>query len=148
VPGIDRATVRQRLEVHRTLAQCARCHNKIDPLGFALENFNAAGAWRDQEGFGYKGRVNRDDPFIDASATMPDGTEFVGVAGLQASLMEQEELFLGCLSAKLLTYALGRELGVADQVHVQAAVRQLQSDDDTLRSLIQFIVQSEPFQTK
>src|SRR5205085_633358 len=54
VPGIDKATVRKRLEIHRELPQCARCHNKIDPLGFALENFNAAGEWRDREGFGYK----------------------------------------------------------------------------------------------
>ena len=53
VPGIDKATVRKRLEIHRELPQCARCHNKIDPLGFALENFNASGEWRDQEGFGY-----------------------------------------------------------------------------------------------
>ncbi len=72
VPGIDRATVRARLEIHRTRAQCARCHNKIDPLGFALENFNAAGKWRDQEGFGYNGRVQRDDPKIDASSKLPN----------------------------------------------------------------------------
>jgi hypothetical protein len=71
VPGIDKATVRQRLEIHRQLPQCARCHNKIDPLGFALENFNAAGQWRDREGFGYKGRVQKNDPKIDSTSQMP-----------------------------------------------------------------------------
>lgn len=59
VPGVDKATVRQRLEIHRSMEQCARCHNRIDPLGFALENYNAAGEWREQEGFGYKGRVKK-----------------------------------------------------------------------------------------
>lgn len=148
VPGIDKATVRQRLEIHRELAQCARCHNKIDPLGFALENFNAAGEWRDQEGFGYKGRVGANDPVIDASAKLLDGTEFVGVAGLQEVLVDKEELFLRCLAGKMFTYALGRELGVADKLHVDAAVEHMQQGDRTLRQLIQFVVRSEPFQTK
>ncbi|MCA9154439.1 MAG: DUF1592 domain-containing protein [Planctomycetales bacterium] len=149
VPGIDKATVRQRLEIHRTLPQCARCHNKIDPLGFALENYNAAGQWRDQEGFGYKGRIQRDDPAIDASSKLLDGTEIVGVDGLQTALLERDELFLNCLASKLFTYALGRELGVADQIQVKAAVAHMQqSGDDTLRSLLKFIVTSEPFRTK
>lgn len=148
VPGIDKATVRQRLEIHRTLPQCARCHNKIDPLGFALENFNAAGAWRDREGFGYKGRIDRNDPLIDASAKMIDGTEFVGVDGLQKVLLKQEDLFLKCLSGKLMTYALGRELGVADAPFVNQAVDHMNSNGDSLRSLIRWIVKSEVFQTK
>jgi len=148
VPGIDKATVRQRLEIHRELPQCARCHNKIDPLGFALENFNAAGEWRDQEGFGYKGRISQNDPVIDASAKLIDGTEFVGVNGLRDVLTEKKELFLSCLTSKLLAYALGRELGIADQVHVKAAVAHLQQNEDSLPALIQFIVASEPFRTK
>ena len=148
VPGIDKATVRQRLEIHRTLAQCARCHNKIDPLGFALENFNAAGEWRDREGFGYKGRVGRDDPLIDASSRLPDGTEIVGVDGLREALLQKEDLFLSCLAAKLLTYALGRELGVADQPQIKAAVAHMKQNKYTLRSLIQFIATSEMFRNK
>lgn len=149
VPGIDKATVRQRLEIHRELPQCARCHNKIDPLGFALENYNAAGEWREREGFGYKGRVQADDPKIDAASKLLDGTQIEGVAGLQAALLEKNELFLNCLAGKLFTYALGRELGVADQLHVKAAVAHLQQPGrDNLRSLIQFIVASEPFRTK
>lgn len=148
VPGIDKATVRQRLEIHRELPQCARCHNKIDPLGFALENFDAAGSFREREGFGYKGRIGDNDPFIDASAKMLDGTEFVGVDGLRDVLMEKEEYFLKCLTSKMLTYALGRELGVADGVHVNAAVKHLQEHDRTLRSLIHWIVASDVFRSK
>jgi hypothetical protein len=148
VPGIDKATVRKRLEIHRSLPQCARCHNKIDPLGFGLENFNAAGEWRDQEGFGYKGRIGPNDPKIDASAKMIDGTEFTGVDGLQTVLVKQEDLFLNCLSGKVFTYALGRELGIVDQLHVKAAVNRLKRSDKTLRSLIKFVATSEPFLTK
>lgn len=69
VPGIDKATVRQRLEIHRSLAQCARCHDKIDPLGFALENFDASGQWREREGFGYKGRIGEHDPLMSPTAS-------------------------------------------------------------------------------
>ena len=145
VPGLDKATVRQRLEIHRSLPQCARCHNKIDPLGFALENFNAAGDWRDQEGFGYKGRIGKNDPAIDASAKMIDGTEFVGVEGLQNALLQKEGLFLNCLAGKLFTYALGRELGVADQLHVNDAVDHLSSNDRTMKTLIKYVATSEPF---
>ncbi len=148
VPGIDKATVRQRLTAHRELPQCARCHSKIDPLGLALENFNAAGEWRAQEGFGYKGRIDKDDPVIDASAKLPDGTEFVGVEGLQAALLQKEDLFLHCLAGKLFTYALGRELGVADQPMVKAATGEMKQNGYTLRSLIHGIVASTAFRTK
>lgn len=147
VPGIDKATVRQRLEIHRELPQCARCHNKIDPLGFALENFNAAGEWRDQEGFGYKGRVQRDDPVINASSRMPDGTEINGVEGLQSAMLTQEDLFLRSLASKLLTYALGREPGLADQPLIQHSVQKMKSEGYTIRSLIHQIVASESFGT-
>ena len=147
VPGIDKATVRKRLEVHRTAAQCARCHDKIDPLGFALENFDAAGEWREQEGFGYKGRIGRDDPAIDASARLPDGTGIDGVAGLQAALLEREDLFLECLAEKLFTYALGRELGFSDQVQVEAAVAHVKGNGYTLRELLKFVVMSELFRS-
>lgn len=148
VPGINKATVRKRLEIHRELPQCARCHSKIDPLGFALENFNAAGEWREQEGFGYKGRVERDDPKIDARSKLPDGTEIDGVDALRSALRTKEDLFLNNLAAKLLAYALGRELGVADRSTVKAAVEHCRRNDYTLRSLVQFIVASEAFRTK
>lgn len=148
VPGIDKATVRQRLEVHRSLPQCARCHNKIDPLGFALENFNAAGEWREQEGFGYKGRIGKDDPTIDASSKMPDGTEIVGVSGLQEAMLEQEDLFLKSLATHLTTYALGRDLVLADRPMVDEAVRRMRQEGTTLRALVKAIVVSDAFGAK
>ena len=148
VPGIDKATVRKRLEIHRQLPQCARCHNKIDPLGFALENYNASGEWREQEGFGYKGRIDRNDPKIDASSKMPDGTEINGVVGLQNAMLAKEDQFLGALANKLLTYACGRELGLADQPTIKAAVADLKSNQYSLRALLKFIVCSEPFSEK
>ncbi len=148
VPGIDKATVRKRLEIHRELPQCARCHSKIDPLGFALENYNASGEWREQEGFGYKGRIERNDPKIDASSKLPDGTEITGVDDLRNELLKKEDLFLNCLSNKLFTYALGRELGVADQPTVKASIEHVKKNGYTLTSLIQFIAASETFLTK
>lgn len=148
VPGVDKATVRQRLAIHRELPQCARCHDKIDPLGFALENFNAAGKWRDQEGFGYKGRIQREDPRVDATARLPDGTVFEGVDGLREALLERRELFLNCLAGKLFAYALGRELGLADRPAVQAAIETMQRENLSLRSLIQAVVSSQVFQSK
>ena len=148
VPGIGKATVRQRLQIHRELPLCARCHDKIDPLGFALENFNATGEWREQEGFGYNGRIDRNDPKIDARATMPDGTEFVGVEGLQAELLKKEDLFLTALAKQLHTYALGRELGFADQPMLRAAVAGMKRESYTLRGLTHAVVASEAFRTK
>lgn len=148
VPGIDKATVRQRLEIHRQLPQCARCHDKIDPLGFALENYNAAGEWRLQEGFGYNGRVERDDPVIDASSKMPDGREINGVPGLQEALLAKEDLFLTAMAKRVLSYALGRELGFADQTLVEEIVRRNKAEKYTLRSMVQHVVLSDSFQTK
>ncbi len=148
VPGIGKATVRQRLNIHREAAACARCHDKIDPLGFSLENFNAAGEWRDVEATGWNGRTQPGDPKIDASATMPDGTKFVGVRGLQDALMGQQEKFLTGLSSKLHTYALGRELGFSDQPMVDAGVSAMKKGNYTLRSLIHAIVLSDSFASK
>ena len=115
---------------------------------FALENFNAAGEWREQEGFGYKGRIQSNDPKVDASSEMPDGTKIVGVAGLQAAMLKQEDLFFKCLVEKLLTYALGRELGLADGPTVNAAVEYTKKNGRTLRALLRFVVTCEPFGSK
>ncbi|PQO46005.1 hypothetical protein C5Y93_11525 [Blastopirellula marina] len=148
VPGIDKATVRQRLEIHRELPQCARCHSKIDPLGFALENFDGSGDWREREGHGYQGRIGENDPLIDATATLPDGTEINGIESLQAALVDKEDLFLRCLSEKMFTYALGREMGIVDRPQIGEAVAAMKADDKSLRTLIRFIVQSNTFQSK
>lgn len=148
VPGIGKATVRQRLQIHRESASCARCHDKIDPLGFALENFNATGEWRDQEAHAWNGRLTKDDPVIDASARMPDGTEFKGVEGLQAQLLKQEDLFFNGLASKLFTYALGRELGFSDRPMVRDATAEMKMHGYTLRSLVQAVVAADRFSSK
>ena len=148
VPGIDNATVRQRLAIHRELASCARCHDKIDPLGLALENFDAAGQWREREGHGYNGRIEPNDPLIDASAKMPDGTEFTGVRGLQDQLVKKEDLFLNSLATQLTTYALGRELGFSDRSAVRGFVQQMKREQTTLRALLMAIVTSPTFTTR
>ena len=148
VPGIDKATVRQRLAIHRENPSCARCHDKIDPLGLALENYNAAGQWRDREGHGFGGRIENDDPIIDASAKMPDGTEIVGVAGLQKELLRHEDLFLNSLASQIATYALGRELGFSDRPEIRQTVEIMKEHDYSLRSLILAIALSDLFRTK
>lgn len=148
VPGLDKATVRDRLEIHRENPACARCHDKIDPLGFALENFNAAGEWRDREGHGYNGRIGKNDPVIDASAKMPDGSEFSGVEGLQTQLLQNEDLFLASLASRMMTYALGRELGFSDRATVRSLVESMKQNRYTVRSLVVAIVTSEQFNTK
>ena len=148
VPGIDKATVRERLEVHRSLPQCARCHDKIDPLGFALENFDASGAWREREAFGHQGGVQDDDPLIDASGKLPDGTFINGVSDLQKVLLKKKYLFYSCITNKMMTYALGRELGVADRIHEKSAVADLKKNGQTVRQLIKFIVTSKPFRSR
>lgn len=148
VPGIDKATVRQRLEAHRTMPQCARCHNRIDPLGFALENFDASGAWREREASGNHGLIFDSDPLIDSSSRMPDGTRIRGLEGLQNALLEREDQFFGSVTRSLLTYALGRTLTLTDERVVQNMVDSLDPENPTLRGLIQRIVFSEEFATR
>ena len=148
VPGIDKATVRQRLAIHRENPSCARCHDKIDPLGLALENFDAAGRWREQEGHGYNGSIGKNDPVIDASAKMPDGTEFVGVRGLQEQLLKKDDLFLNSLASQLTTYALGRELGFSDRAAIRSFVGEMRKNGNSIRSLIAAIATSDTFTTK
>lgn len=148
VPGIDKATVRQRLEIHRTLPQCARCHNRIDPLGFALENFNACGEYREREGHGYKGRIEQNDPVIDTTSKLPDGTEITGLRDLQNALLDKDEMFLNCLTGKMLTYALGREPGLADNPEIAAIVARVNENGRTLRSLLKAVVVSETFRSR
>ena len=148
VPGLDKATVRQRLAIHREAASCARCHDKIDPLGLALENFDAAGEWRDREGHGYNGRIEENDPVIDASARMPDGSAFTGVEGLQEQLLQKEDLFLTSLARHLTTYALGRELGFPDRPIIRELVTRLKANGYKLSSLIADIAMSDLFTKK
>jgi mono/diheme cytochrome c family protein len=129
-------TVRERLEQHRKNPACAVCHVKMDPLGFALDNFDAIGKWRDTE----------DGVPIDASASMPDGTKLDGAAGLRRLLLSRREQFVDTVTEKLLTYALGRELEYYDMPAVRKITREAASADYRWSSIILGIVRSVPFQ--
>ena len=148
VPGINKATVRERLEAHRKNAACAPCHNKIDPLGFALENYDAIGRWRDHEGFGYNGQVLKDDPAIDSHGKLPDGSTFEDVNGLQQILMAKKQMFYVCLVKKMMIYALGRGLEITDRPTIEGIVERMPNHGSTLRGIIKDIALSNAFLKK
>ena len=140
-------TVRQRLEQHRSVAFCASCHTKIDPLGLALENYDAIGAWRErQNGEGRKGGKN--DPPIDASGVMPGGQAFKTLPEFKRILLEEKPKFLKGFTEKLLAYALGRPVGAADQELVNGILTGTAKEEYRLQAMIQAIVASRAFQTK
>ena len=139
--GVPRS-VRERLEQHRANAVCASCHNAIDPLGFALESFDAIGRWRTTNGGG--------TPFdtgipIDASGTLVDGTEVHGLAGLRDVILDREDQFVETVTEKMLTYALGRTLEHYDMPVVRQISRESAADEITWSSLVSGIVKSTPF---
>lgn len=129
-------SIRERLQAHRANATCAACHNQMDPLGFALENFDAVGRWRELD----QGRP------VDASGSFPGGPSFDGVAGLEESLLQQPDLLVGTLAEKLLTYALGRGVEYHDGPAIRKIVRDAAASDYRFSSVILGIVQSVPFQ--
>ncbi len=129
---------RRPLEQHRSRAECASCHALLDPLGYALENFDAVGAWRDRDG----------PTPIDPSGALPDGRRFRGVAELRAVLTEQPERFTRCLAEKLLVYALGRGLTPADRPAVDRIVRHKARNGHRFSSLVVAVVRSDPFQKR
>ena len=132
------ASMRQRLEQHRADPSCAVCHNQMDPIGFGLENYDAAGGWRTKDG-------NFD---VDSSGTLPDGRSFQGAKGLKAILKAQSDLFVHNLTEKMLTYALGRGLERSDRPVVDHIARQLAASDYHFSTLVMGIVNSSPFQMR
>lgn len=145
VPALDEdeaktrpLTLRQRLERHRADAACASCHDRIDPIGFALEHFDEIGRWRDEDEGGP----------INAVATLPSGTRLDGLQGLKAYLLERRDDVARQLTRKLLGYALGRGLTVNDECTVDAILQRLRDNDYRSHELILGIVESRPFQMK
>ena len=130
-------SVRERLERHRANPVCASCHSTMDPIGFALENFNGIGAWRDMSEAGAP---------VDASGTMPDGTTFQGPAELRTALLARPMQFVTTFTTKLLTYALGRGVEYSDAPVVRKIIREAAPSDYRWSSLILGIVKSTPFQ--
>ena len=137
--GAHRAmAMRERLGEHRANPMCASCHRLMDPIGFALENYDAIGRWR---------TTDANAP-IDASGTLFDGTSFTGVAGLQAALLRRPELFVSTLTEKLLTFATGRGVEYYDAPAVRKIVRDSAAHDYRFSSIIMGIVNSTPFRMR
>jgi len=135
---LDSLPIRERLAQHRADPNCAGCHNLMDPVGFALENFDAIGRWRERD----------HEHLIDAVGGLPDGSQFTGVDGLEQGFLRRPELFVGTLTEKLMTYALGRGVELHDAAAVRKIVRDAQANDYRFSTLIQGIVGSTPFQMR
>ena len=141
VPELEKGklvgSLRERMEQHRSNPACAACHNMMDPMGFALENFDAVGRYRTRDG--------RDE--IDASGEMPDGTRFVGVEGLRKLLAtERRDQFVRCLAEKMLIYSLGRGTEYYDKYAIDSIMEKVRSKDYRFAYLIAAIIESDPFQ--
>jgi hypothetical protein len=117
---------------------CASCHSGMDPLGFALENYDAIGTWR----------TAVDGLPVDASGLLPDGTKFSGADQLKTLLMAQSPKFVDCLTEKLLTYALGRGLDSTDRPAVKKIELEVEKKEYRFSALVDGIVNSAPFQMR
>jgi hypothetical protein len=144
VPPLDEAAVgakgslRQQLEQHRMNPTCASCHARMDPLGFSLENYDAVGAWRTQDG---------QFP-IDSSGTLPDGKSFKSAEDMIAILQSEKTAFTEALTEKLLTYALGRGVERADRPAVKTIAAKVAANQYRFSNLILEIANSLPFQKR
>jgi hypothetical protein len=133
-------TLRQAMEMHRANATCAACHARMDPIGFALENYDGIGQWRAKDESG---------AVIDASGKLPDGAAFSGPAGLKNLLVSaRQDEFVNTATEKLFTYALGRGLEYYDQPAVRAILRETAAKNFRLGDLITAVVHSTPFQMR
>ena len=129
-------TIRDQLEKHRKSATCAECHRKIDPLGFALENYDAIGAWRNS----YEGKIP-----VDSTGTLPGGDSFSTVDEFRTLLVNRQGQFNRCLTEKLMSYALGRELNPSDRPSIDKILAEVEGKKLGLSDLIRLVVESEPF---
>ena len=132
-------SLREAMVEHRENPACSVCHAPMDPIGFALQNYDAIGGWRD---------VNEGGSAVDASGVLPDGARFEGRAGLRDLLLDRPEDFVGTLTEKLLTYALGRGVEHYDAPTVRKIVREAAGEDYRWSSIILGIVNSTPFQMR
>jgi hypothetical protein len=147
--GAKILTVRERMAEHRANPVCASCHSTIDPLGFALENFDAVGRYRRVEQESYDtGAPPGLVPTIDASGTLPDGSKFNGIVEFREALVRNPEQFATTLTEKFLTFALGRGLESYDMPAVRRIVHEAAGNQYQLSSLILGIVKSLPFQMR
>jgi hypothetical protein len=131
-------TVRERLESHRSQPRCNACHGILDPLGFALENFDAVGAWRVKETFA--------GTSIDVSGELPDGTRLNGPDDLRKALLRRPDQFVQTLTQKLMAYGAGRTMEYEDMPALRAIVRDAAKDNYRFSSIVMGIVRSDAFQ--
>jgi hypothetical protein len=131
-------TLRDAMIQHRAAPACASCHARMDPIGFAMENFDAVGRWRERDG----------EQTIDASGVFPEGTKFEGIPGLKRVLLGQPEQFVGTVAERLLMYAVGRNLQYYDAPTVRAVMHEAAPAKYTLTSLVLGVVKSRPFQMR
>ena len=133
------STVREQLELHRRNPVCASCHRNIDPVGFALENFNAVGQWQNVTSDGLK---------IDSAGVLSDGSKVGGPVALRNALLARPDVFAGTVTEKLMIYALGRGLEPVDMPVVRSIINAAAKKDYAIQSIILGIVQSSPFQKR
>jgi mono/diheme cytochrome c family protein len=137
-PAAATLTMRQRMEKHRENPVCASCHKVMDPIGLALENFDAIGRWRELDG---------ESP-IDASGVLTDGTRVSGAVDLRQALLQRPEVLVGTMTEKLMTYALGRGLEATDLPAVRTVVRDAARDQYRFSALVKGVVTSTPFRMR
>ncbi|MFK8112620.1 MAG: DUF1588 domain-containing protein, partial [Rubripirellula sp.] len=131
-------SIRQRLAQHREDPACASCHDLMDPVGFALENYDALGRWREFDG----------EAKIDSAGKFPDGTEVDSASEIEAGILERPQLFAGVLVEKLLTFALGRGVSHNDGPAVRDIVAASEVQEFRFSSIIEGIVVSPPFRMR
>ena len=130
--------MREAMIQHRASPACAGCHSRMDPIGFAMENFDAVGRWRDRDS---------GSP-IDASGVFPDGQKFDGMAGLKATLLSRPGEFASTVVEKLLMYSIGRNVQYYDEPAIRSSVKESVRDNYTCGSLVLGVVKSAPFQMR
>ena len=140
-----KATLRMKLDAHKSNANCAACHRKIDPLGFAFDNFDAIGRWRTEEAVTDGKGAN---PKVDASGELPDGRKFSDAAGLKKLLLADLDKFNAAFMEKLATFALRRTMTIDDRAGLASLAKQSKAADYKLAEIVKALVLSDLFQQR
>ena len=138
-PGEEHLTLRERLAAHRERSDCKGCHEQIDPLGFALENYDAIGVWREEYENGRE---------VDMEGTLFRRHDFTDVVEFKDAILAEKDRFTKAFAGHLLSFALARELGAADEIAVEGIAEAVANDDYRLQTVIHEVVLSEPFRSK
>ena len=137
--GEEHLTLRERLALHRKRSDCRGCHEQIDPLGFALENYDPVGVWREKYGNGRE---------VDAAGALFRKHEFGNVIEFKDAILAERDRFARALAGHLLSFALARELNAADQIALDEIARATAANDYRFQTLLKQVILSKPFQTK